>query len=121
MKKFLLSVLCVLCLACEKKTSLDGEYVMLEAPENAEITLMLDGTNFSGQAAINRYFGSFEQNGSTISFKPAGSTMMAGPENLMRVESEYLQGLEKISSWQLENGKLVLSNGTDLRWVFEKQ
>lgn len=121
MKKFLLGLICVLLMGCEKQTLPNGEYVMLDAPDNAEITLSIDGNSFAGVAAINRYFGRFEQNGSKISFKPAGSTMMAGPENLMRIESEYIQGLEKIESWQFENNHLTLNGGENIHWVFEKQ
>lgn len=122
MKK-LLSLFAVLGLfACtEKPVSLDGEYVMLNAPEDAEITIGFEGERFFGKAAVNNYFGSFTNTDKTIKFGPAGSTMMAGPEPLMKVESTYLQDLSKIDGYILQGKTLILSGPDNLSLTFEKK
>lgn len=122
MKK-LLSLFAVLGLfACtEKPVSLDGEYVMLNAPEDAEITIGFEGERFFGKAAVNNYFGSFTKTDKTIKFGPAGSTMMAGPEPLMKVESTYLQDLVKINGYNLQGKTLILSGPDNLSLTFEKK
>lgn len=122
MKK-LISLFAVLGLfACaEKPISLDGEYVMLNAPEDAEITIGFEGERFFGKAAVNNYFGSFTKTDKTIKFGPAGSTMMAGPEPLMKVESTYLQDLAKIDGYNLQGKTLILSGPDNLSLTFEKK
>lgn len=122
MKK-MLSLFAVLGLfACaEKPISLDGEYVMLNAPEDAEITIGFEGERFFGKAAVNNYFGSFTKTDKTIKFGPAGSTMMAGPEPLMKVESTYLQDLAKIDGYKLQGKTLILSGPDNLSLTFEKK
>ena len=69
------------------------EYKLQNAPANAEITLGFDGkeNRFFGKSAINNYFGSYTLDGDKITFGPAGATMMAGPQELMTAEQEYLQ------------------------------
>ena len=122
MKK-LLSLFAVLGLfACsEKPVSLDGEYVMSNAPENAEITIGFEGERFFGKAAVNNYFGSFTKTDNTIKFGPAGSTMMAGPEPLMKVESTYLQDLSKVNGYSLQGKTLTLTGPDNLSLKFEKK
>ena len=121
MKK-LLSLCSVLALfACAgKTTSLDGEYKMTNAPENAEITIGFEGDRYFGQSAVNRYFGSFEKEGDKIKFGPAGATMMAGPENLMKAEHQYLQDLAKVKTYTIEGNTLTLK-GEGVSLSFEKQ
>lgn len=122
MKK-LLSLFAVLGLfACAgKPVSLDGEYVMLNAPEDAEITIGFEGERFFGKSAVNNYFGSFTKTDKTIKFGPAGSTMMAGPEPLMKVESTYLQDLSNIDGYNLQGKTLILSGPDNLSLTFEKK
>lgn len=121
MKKIFALCSVLLLMACaEKSNSLNGEYKMLNAPEGAEITLGFDDTRFFGKAAINNYFGSFEKDGNHIKLSPAGSTMMAGPENLMKVEYQYLQNLEKVDAYTLDGSKLTLTGADNLKMVFEK-
>lgn len=122
MKNFLALCSLLFLFSCaEKAVSLNGEYQMADAPENAEITITLDENKFSGRAAVNRYFGSFTTEGNAIKFSPAGSTMMAGPENLMKIEQQFLQDLDRINHYQLKNGMLILSGSDNLVWKFIKQ
>lgn len=122
MKKIFAICSLLLLFACsEKNVSLDGEYKMTNAPENAEITIAFEGNRFSGQAAINRYFGTFESDGNSIKFGPAGVTMMAGPENLMNIEQKYLQDLNKITAYQLKGETLIFTGTDNVILTFDRQ
>lgn len=120
MKKLLSLCSLLVLFACSGRTvSLDGEYKMTNAPENAEITIGFEGDRYFGNAAINRYFGSFEKEGNQIKFGPSGATMMAGPENLMKAEHQYLQDLSKVTTYTLEGNTLTLK-GEGISLSFEK-
>jgi len=111
--------------ACSTQTadSFSGkEYKLQNVPENVEITLGFDRveTRFFGVAAINRYFGSYSVEGEVISFGPAGSTMMAGPEELMKAEQEYLRFLPTVSRYKLNGKTLSLFSRDGKELVFEE-
>ena len=55
------------------------------------VTILINGQDFSGQGPINRYFGKISDNRIT---PPIGSTMMAGPEHLMQYEQQFLAALD---------------------------
>lgn len=51
----------------------------------------------AGFASVNRFFGSLSIDGKgRVSVSPMGSTMMAGPEDLMAREMVFLKALQKI-------------------------
>ena len=107
----LLSAIFLISACSADEINLSGrEFKLLAAPENAEITIGFEKDNnaFFGQAPINRYFGSYVINEDNITFNPAGATMMAGPENLMKTESDYLQFLGTVKKYKLEDNKLYL-------------
>ena len=58
------------------------------------VTILVDRDKFSGQGPINRYFGGIKEN---KIFQPVGSTMMAGPENLMKYEHQYFSALDSVT------------------------
>lgn len=121
MKKFLSLFSVLMLFACsDKSASLDGEYKMVNAPENAEITIGFAEDRYFGNAAINRYFGSFAKNGNEIKFGPAGATMMAGPEELMKAEQQYLQDLAKVTTYAI-TGTMLNLTGEGVSLSFEKQ
>lgn len=125
MKKFIYAFFALFMLAgCNEKdtTFVGNEYKLLDAPNNAEITLGFDGASdrFFGKAAINRYFGSYTTEGNTISFGAAGATMMAGPQELMEAEHSYLSFLSEVKTFKLDGTKLILSNDKNENLVFEK-
>ena len=111
MKRFLTMLSACLLFACSQNGEpFTGEYVMLNAPEGAEITLGFNGNDFYGVAAINNYFGSYtRKTNGAIKFNTVGSTMMAGPRDLMDAESKYLNNLERINSYKTDGDKLILS------------
>lgn len=121
MKNILLVLLCLITFGCLDKNELPaGEYALLDSPENAEITIMLKDGNFAGVAAINHYFGIYTLKNDKITLSVSGLTMMAGPENLMAIESEYLQNIGKIDSWQYKDNLLILKSADGLNLVFKK-
>ena len=124
MKK-LLNLFCavVMLAACSSQdASFKGkEYKLTNAPENAEITLGFDKTEnrFFGHV-VNNYFGTYEVKGTALKFGPAGVTMMAGPENLMKAESQYLMMLPKVNAFVLEENKLTLKTTDGQELVYEE-
>lgn len=125
MKKFIYAFFALFMLAaCQEKdtTFVGNEYKLLNAPDNAEITLGFDGASdrFFGKAAINRYFGTYKSEGNNLTFGPAGATMMAGPEELMKAEYQYLTSLADIKTFKLDGTKLILINDKGEELTFEK-
>ena len=125
MKKILSAAFAFLLLAaCQKgDTGFAGnEYRLEEAPDGAEITISFDGAEkrFYGKSAVNRYFGPYEQEGNSLVFGATGSTMMAGPENLMAAEQEYLQFLSGVKSFRLDGDTLILIDGSGKELIFKK-
>lgn len=124
MFKKLLSVL-VMALgltACAKSENIKGnEYVMLDAPNGAEITLMFSDTdNRASGKVVNRYFGTYTIDGNKLTFGPMASTMMMGPEPLMQAEYQYLQDLPKTVSYEATSNGLTLNLSDNRQLKFKK-
>ena len=124
MKKLLSCIVAlILTAACSaQENSFKGkEYKMNDAVNKAEITLGFDKTEnrFFGKV-VNNYFGQYEIDGNTIKFGPAGATMMAGPENLMKAESQYLMTLPNVNAFVLEGQKLTLKTSDGKELIFEE-
>jgi len=66
----------------------------------------------NGLATLNRYFGQLEllPGGEIHWAGPLGSTMMAGPENLMDQEVRFLQVLQRARKASFRDGALVLED-----------
>ena len=62
----------------------------------------------AGNAGVNRYSGSYTQEGTGLTFGPAAATKMAGPPALMKIEDEFLAMLPKVKSWRIESAWLLL-------------
>ena len=126
MKKFL-TAMCglVLLAACSKSepVKLNGkEFMLLDTPSNAYVTISFDetGTKIAGQAPINRYMGGYQSDGENITFSSMGVTMMAGPQELMDAENTFLQALTRVQSFKLEGRKLILTTNSGENLVFEE-
>ncbi len=93
------------------------EYKLLQAQNDALITLGFapEENRYFGKI-VNNYFGTYEQDGEKITFPPAASTMMMGPQDMMEAEANFLQILPRIKSWKVEDNTLVLitDNGQEL-------
>lgn len=98
------------------------EFAITNMYEGKEVTIAFPATNMiGGKSAVNNYFTEFTLNGDKISFKALGSTKMAGPEEDMAVENEYLQLLGAADTISLNGDVLTIitTTGTNLVYTFK--
>ncbi|MCP5027806.1 MAG: META domain-containing protein [Actinomycetia bacterium] len=94
----------------------DGSPV--EIPEEASITLDLDGTQASGRAACNHFGGAYQVDGDRLVFSDLFSTEMGCPEPLAELETMVLGVLTASPRLERADSRLTLtSEGVSL--VFE--
>ena len=62
----------------------------------------------TGRAPCNSYFASATIEGAEIAIGKPGATMMACEQRLMTQERAFFDALEKVASFRVENGSLVL-------------
>lgn len=86
----------------------------------AGITASFDGKNVSGTSGVNQYGGPYTAKADG-SFKVGElrSTLMAGPEPLMKAESAYLELLKQADSFSVKDDKLTLSTGAQELLIYE--
>lgn len=96
----------------------DRTYRLQNAANDARITISFNPSDhtYSGNAAVNRYFGDYKDSSGKLTLNPAGVTMMTGPEPLMRAEREYLKTLPQVVSFKRSGDELTLtvSDGREL-------
>ena len=105
-----------------KLLNMDGKDVskLISKNEN-NITLSFNENGINGNSGINNYFGDYEIVNNNIKIGPLGSTRMAGPENLMKVEREFLELLGNSKKVKLSDQKtLVLTTDKGKTLTFEK-
>ncbi|KLI61521.1 META domain-containing protein [Brachyspira hyodysenteriae] len=130
MKKTLLLLLSslFLLLSCSQKNSkntnifeaLNGNEYYLTS--NPKITIGFENCNVYGNASINRYFTSFTiSNNQIILSTNIGATLMAGNEEDMKNESEFLSDLGKANSVSLDNDKLTIKTTENKELTFTKR
>lgn len=98
------------------------EFAITNMYEGKEVTIAFPATNMiGGKSAVNSYFTEFTLNGDKIAFKALGSTKMAGPEEDMAVENEYLQLLGAADTISLNGDVLTITTttGTNLVYTFK--
>lgn len=101
--------------------ALDGSQWRLELvdgkplPPAAQVTASFADGRVTGKAGVNRYFAAYNVDGRVLTFGEIGSTKMAGPEDLMAVESCYLDALKAVRTYQLVDEKLELWDAADVR------
>lgn len=98
------------------------EFAITNMYEGKEVTIAFPATNMiGGKSAVNSYFTEFTLNGDKIAFKALGSTKMAGPEEDMAVENEYLQLLSVADTISLNGDVLTITTttGTNLVYTFK--
>ncbi len=78
-------------------------------------TLVFEDDRAAGNASCNQYSGSFELDGSSITFGLLVSTQMfcANP-GVMEQEAAYLVALQSVDTWAIDGGSLTLSAGGSL-------
>ena len=100
---------------------LGKEFALTNMYEGKTVTIAFSATNMlGGKAVINNYFGGFTLEGDKIKLSPMGSTKMAGPEEDMKAEMEYLQILNGADTIALNGDVLTITttSGTNLIYTF---
>ena len=95
---------------------LDGKkwkllYIRKSTPlPGRDFTIEFRDGQVRGSSGCNTYFGSYQLNGTEISFSQLTYTEMAcmDPEGIMRQEQEYLAFLSEVVAFSLENDQLIL-------------
>ena len=66
-------------------------------------TLVMEDGNAAGNASCNQYGGSYDLDGSSITFGPLFSTeMFCGDPGVMDQEAAYLTALESVDGWAID-------------------
>lgn len=80
------------------------------APREPAITLELRDGRLGGSSGCNRYFASPKAGDApgAMSVGPVGGTRMACPEEIMTLETRYLQALQGVTGYGFANGRLSL-------------
>jgi heat shock protein HslJ len=87
----------------------DGQ--LADVLPDTRITAEFNDGQVAGTAGCNRYFGSYETDGSSLTIGPAGSTMMyCSPEQIMLQETAYLATLSIVASYEIVDAQLHLKN-----------
>jgi heat shock protein HslJ len=77
--------------------------------KNADITIAFDAGRYYGFSGVNRYTGNYEQNKKgSIKLSEAATTMMAGKEELMEIEKEYINELTEVEEIILEKDIILM-------------
>lgn len=84
-------------------------------------TLAFEDGQVAGNASCNQYFGSYEIDGSSISFGQLASTEMfcGEPPGVMDQEMAYLAALATVDTWSMDGETLTLSSGDTPLLVYE--
>jgi heat shock protein HslJ len=91
----------------------DGPFTM-EDVTGAEVTLNFEADQANGKSGVNNYFGGYTSStDGTLQFDALGSTMMAGPEDLMTLEAEYLAALQSTFGYTIDGDTLTLFGAAD--------
>jgi heat shock protein HslJ len=96
-------------------TDISGEKIPPK-PENerfGNFTLNIGTDSINGYSGINSFFGSYTVTNGVITTKGIAGTLMAGPENLMKLEGRYIKALNNIKSYKIINDTLKIESDTD--------
>lgn len=77
---------------------------------NMKITIGFSNGRVFGSSGVNRYMGTYELKAGCITIKGFGSTMMAGPEEDVKAEQEYLKYLDGSHTITIERDKLFIGD-----------
>jgi heat shock protein HslJ len=144
MTAFVGSLLCIamLLVSCTKKdiptsgaeaTGIEGIQWYLTEVGGLPVSLMADDKQphilldpaqkqATGFAGCNNFFGSYELDGSSLTFGPMGATRMACPDLETGLEASVFNALESARKWKIEGGDLLLlkAHGVLARFSREK-
>jgi heat shock protein HslJ len=89
-------------------------------PDGVEVTLTFDESGeLGGSAGCNTYGASYTIDGGVLEIGPVRSTMMACEEPAMGTETAYLTALGSATSWEIDEGRLVIGTEDGTSLVFE--
>lgn len=86
-------------------------HMMLDPEEN-------QATGFAG---CNHFFGSYELDGSSLTFGPLGATRMACPDLETGLETSVFEALENTREWKKADGALLLLYGETVLARFSRE
>jgi len=87
----------------------------------AGITATFDGEKVAGFAGVNQYGGPYTaKDDGSLEIGEIASTLMAGPEPLMKVEGAYLELLKGCDGFRVEGDTLTLLTGDTESLTYEK-
>jgi len=100
----------------------NGKEAVVGMADGSEVTLSFgtDGT-VSGNGGVNTFNGPYESGEDSIKIGPLTSTLMAGPDELMAQEQQYLAALEAATTWEITNGVLTLRDDSGATQVLASQ
>ncbi|WP_157150213.1 META domain-containing protein [Brachyspira sp. SAP_772] len=100
---------------------LGKEFALTNMYEGKTVTIAFSATNMlGGKSAVNNYFTGFSLDGNKLKLNALASTKMAGPEEDMAIENEYLQILNGADTIALDGDVLTITttSGTNLIYTF---
>ena len=71
----------------------------------------------AGNSGVNRFSAQVNADASQLRFVSPISTRMAGPPELMALESEFLARLQAVSAWKIDGSRLRLSDAAGLELI----
>lgn len=95
------------------------EYHLTNKYQNADITIAFDDGKVFGFSGVNRYFGGVSIDGENINIGNVASTMMAGPQDKMDAEMNYLQLLSDAKKIKMEDNKIIIITKDNEELIFE--
>ena len=115
MRRTLLSALAALMIAASPASAHEdrlagGEWV-LDGSGARPPVLRFEAGRVSGTGGCNRFGGSYESDGATLSFSPLAATRMACPGEAMKTEQAFFDMLGKVKAMKLEGDRLDLLDG----------
>lgn len=75
-----------------------------------EMTLTFAGADVSGNAGCNNFGGSFSVTDDALTLSRLAATRKACEEEIMQAEGRFLLALESVSTYELDNGALLLNH-----------
>lgn len=84
------------------------------------ITLNFSEDRIHGDSGVNNYFSNYVMTSDNIVVGPIGFTKMAGPDNFMKLESQYLNILQNSKKIKLNNNRLTFTTDDGKTLTFKE-
>lgn len=82
--------------------------VVTDTMREPQFVLGSQDGRFAGSGGVNRLMGSYTLDGSTLTFSPLASTMMAGPPDAMQQEQALIAALGRVRGYHIAGDRLTL-------------